>query len=44
VQSGPKFELLATNDLGEPTPSSAAASNNRLYLKGSQHLFCIGEE
>lgn len=44
VQSGPKFELLATNDLGEPTSSSAAASNNRLFLKGGKHLFCIGAQ
>lgn len=44
VQSGPKFKLLATNDLGEPNSSSAATSNNRLFLKGNKHLFCIGEE
>jgi outer membrane protein assembly factor BamB len=44
VQSGPTFELLATNDLGEPTSSSAAASINRLYLKGQKHLFCVGEK
>jgi outer membrane protein assembly factor BamB len=42
VKSGSKFELLAANDLGEPTTASAAASNNRIYLKGSKHLFCIG--
>jgi outer membrane protein assembly factor BamB len=44
VQAGPKFELLATNDLGEPTSSSAAASDGRLYLKGQKHLFCVGEK
>lgn len=44
VQSGPEFKLLATNDLGEPSSSSAAASNNRLYLKGDKHLFCVGEQ
>ena len=44
VQSGPTFKLLATNDLGEPTSSSAAASNGCLYLKGQKHLFCVGEK
>jgi outer membrane protein assembly factor BamB len=44
VQSGPTVELLATSDLGEPTSSSAAASNDRLYLKGDKHLFCVGEK
>ena len=40
---GPAFKLLATNDLGEPSSSSAAASDNRLYLKGEKHLFCVAE-
>jgi outer membrane protein assembly factor BamB len=44
VQSGPKFELLATNDLGEPTAASAALSAGRIYLKGSRHLFCVGKK
>ena len=43
VQAGAKFELLATNDLGEPTYASAAASEGGLYLKGQKHLFCVGE-
>lgn len=42
VQSGPTFELLATNDLGEPTSASGAASQERLFLKGQQHMFCVG--
>jgi outer membrane protein assembly factor BamB len=44
VQGGPTFKLLATNDLGEPSSSSAAAANGRLYLKGQKHLFCVGEK
>jgi len=42
VQAGPTFELLATNDLGEPTSASAAASRGKLFLKGQRHLFCVG--
>lgn len=44
IQDGPTFKLLATNDLGEPHASSAAAANGRLYLKGQKHLFCVGEK
>jgi outer membrane protein assembly factor BamB len=42
VQAGPKFELLATNDLGEPSAASPAVSGGRMILKGQKHLFCIG--
>jgi outer membrane protein assembly factor BamB len=43
VQAGSTFELLATNDLGEPTAASAAVSGGRIYLKGNRHLFCVGK-
>ncbi len=42
IQAGPKLELLATNDLGDPSASSSAVSQGRLFLKGQKHLFCIG--
>ena len=43
IRSGPKFEVLANNDLGESSPASPAVANGRIYLKGSRHLFCIGK-
>lgn len=42
LQDGPEHNLLATNDLGEPTYASAAVSNGRLFFKGQRHLFCVG--
>lgn len=39
---GPKYDLLATNDLGESSAASAAVSQGRIVLKGSKHLFCVG--
>jgi outer membrane protein assembly factor BamB len=42
VQAGPKFELLATNELGEPSAASPAVSDGRMILKGQKHLFCVG--
>jgi len=42
VQAGPKFELLATNDLGDPHASSGAVSEGKLILKGRKNLYCVG--
>ena len=45
LQAGPTFELLATNELGDPGPASAAvAHGGKWILKGREHLFCIGRK
>src|SRR5262249_5187602 len=44
VKAGPKFELLASNDLGEPSPASAAVADGRIYLQGTRSPFCVGKE
>jgi outer membrane protein assembly factor BamB len=41
VKSGPKFELLAVNDLGDPNHASAAAANGRIFLVGTRSVFCV---
>ncbi len=38
-----KFQLLAKNSLGERFRASPAVADNRLYLRGQHHLFCIGK-
>lgn len=43
VQSGPKYELLATNDLGDASASSAAASAGKLIFKGKKFLWCVAK-
>jgi outer membrane protein assembly factor BamB len=42
VKGGPAFEVLATNDLGDPSQASAAVADGRIILKGTKTLFCIG--
>jgi outer membrane protein assembly factor BamB len=42
VRAGTKFELLATNDLGERITASPAISGDRLILRTDSHLYCIG--
>jgi len=44
VKAGPKLEVLAINDLGDGGPSSPAVAEGRIYLKGRQHLYCIGRK
>jgi len=44
IAAGPKFELLATNDLGDPSKASAAVADGRIYIKGGRNLYCIGEK
>jgi outer membrane protein assembly factor BamB len=41
-EAAPKYHLLAKNSLGEPVFASPAVANGRLYVRGQQHLFCIG--
>ena len=37
------FKLLARNDVGESVSSTPAVADNRLYIRGTSHLFCIGK-
>jgi outer membrane protein assembly factor BamB len=43
VAAGPRFEVLATNPLGEPVQASAAVSRGQLFIRTASHLFAIGE-
>ncbi len=42
--AGPEFEVLAENDLAEHTLSSLAIADGRIFLRTSEHLWCIGRE
>lgn len=44
VRPGPKFDVVAENPLGENCYASPALSNNRIYLRAEQNLYCIGEK
>ncbi|HLN01328.1 MAG TPA: PQQ-binding-like beta-propeller repeat protein [Bryobacteraceae bacterium] len=41
-RAGPKFELLAENNLDEYTLSSVAISGGQIFLRTEQALYCIG--
>jgi len=39
-----KFELLAKNSVGELVRASPAVADDRFFVRGSKHLFCIGKK
>jgi outer membrane protein assembly factor BamB len=43
IRPGTTFDPIARNELGERTIASAAISNGRIYLRGEEHIFCIGK-
>jgi outer membrane protein assembly factor BamB len=42
VRPGPKYELVAQNELGEGAFASPALSDGRIFIRGERTLFCIG--
>ena len=42
IQTGDEFKVLAINDLGDPNHASAAAASGKLFVVGTQHVFCLG--
>ncbi len=39
-----QLELVASNDLGEPSDSTLAISDGQIFLRTHEHLFCIGQK
>ncbi len=44
LRPGTTFDVVATNELGEKAFASPAVSGGNLFLRGEQHLFCIGRK
>ena len=42
-KAGPKFELVAENNLDDYTLSSMAISGGQLFIRTAQNLYCIGK-
>jgi len=39
-----KLDVLAMNDLGEPSHATPAISDGQIFLRTDAHLYCIGED
>ena len=44
IEPGTEFKIVASNDLNELVSSSPAISNRQLFIRGNEHLYCIGTE
>jgi outer membrane protein assembly factor BamB len=42
IRSGPKFEILAENDLGDANHASPAVAAGRMFLVGTKNVYCVG--
>lgn len=42
LRAADKFELVATNDLGEELFATPAIAGGQMFLRGQQFLYCIG--
>ena len=43
IEAGRKFNLAATNDLGERTLASPAVSGGMILIRTDNHLYAIGD-
>src|SRR5262249_15792647 len=42
-EAAPKYKLLAKNVMGEGVMATPAVADGRLFIRGKEHLFCIGK-
>lgn len=42
--AAPSFKQLAKNSIREKVRATPAVANNRLFIRGQEHLFCIGRK
>lgn len=42
IRHGPKLDVLATNKLDEGIDASPAIVGNQIFLRGANHVYCIG--
>jgi outer membrane protein assembly factor BamB len=43
LKSGPKFEVIQRNKLGEECYASPAISHGKIFIRGANNLYCIGK-
>jgi outer membrane protein assembly factor BamB len=44
IEAGPEFKILARSPLREKTQASMAVSNQRLYIRTANNLYCIAQK
>jgi hypothetical protein len=44
VKAGPKYELLATNQMGQVIMATPAISNGVIFIRGLKDVFAIAQQ
>jgi outer membrane protein assembly factor BamB len=44
LRAAPKFEVLSTNSLSEPTIASMAVSDGQIFIRTHRNLWCLGKK
>ena len=44
LSQGPKLNILAKNDMGEPCLATPAIADGRIFIRTRETLFCISDE
>jgi len=44
LKDGEKFEVVATNTVGEGVDATPAPVDGELFIRGERHLFCIARK
>ncbi|MFK7768012.1 MAG: PQQ-binding-like beta-propeller repeat protein [Mariniblastus sp.] len=44
IAASDKYKLVSKHSLGEPTRSTPAISNDKMYLRTDSHLICVGNK
>jgi hypothetical protein len=42
-EAAPIYKFLGRSPVGEPVSASPAVADDRLFIRGDKHLFCIGK-
>ena len=41
ISAGEEYNVVATNDLGEPVDATPAPVDNQMFVRGAEHLYCF---
>lgn len=44
IAADPKYQLLATNKVGECMRATPAVADGRMFVRGTNHLYCFGKK
>lgn len=43
LRAGERYERVSKNELGEEVYASPAISRGQIFIRGAEHLYCVGK-